>query len=347
MKARLACALLLVGCAEGAAPVVPQQTPVAHRNLQALRAEHTQLLKQLADAPASQVDRCSSTAGDCLIQVAEGRGRLVRSMRLNDCSQAADFASKSSCMTGQLEGADQTQALGDYLSLENWCFAQLTACTTAKAGEARQATLEARFAARKQEIEAGAETRAARNAVLLTHARVEYLRATLPPDLTVCEPAATFETCNARVEADQHTLEERLRRDDYDAVATKSNYLALEAAANDCARPELECLADALKPYGVVPESKKIIDRNFDLLAKRQALLAQTSAATGARCISTSQQEQQASIVSAYVAYAHEPVLFFRSQLDKAFLTLHQAQLSCLAAGPKIAPAKQTVAATR
>ncbi|HYP86759.1 MAG TPA: hypothetical protein VEQ59_01360 [Polyangiaceae bacterium] len=347
MKAGLCCALLLLGCAEGAAPVVAQEAPSAHRDLQALRSNHARLLKELADAPAPHVESCTSTSGDCLMQVGEGRSRLVSSLRLNSCDVSLDFTAKSSCIISQLEGPSQSKALGDYLSLENWCFTQLSACTVAKAEEARRATLEARFAARQQELEAAAAVRLAKNAVQLTRARIEYLRSTLPPNINACEPAESAEACNASVEASRQTLEATLRRDEYDLKAATSDYVALEKKADSCGRPELDCLSSALKPYGVVPESRKWIDRNLELLSKRQELLAQTSEATKTHCVAASQQQHQAGIVSAYVAYAHEPVLFFRTQLDKSFLALHQAQVSCLAAGPKTAPLKQTLTATR
>jgi len=281
------------------------------------------------------------------MQVGDGQKRIVSSLRLNACDVSLDFTGKSSCIIDQLQGPSQSKALGDYLALENWCFSQLADCTVAKADEARNATLEARYATRKQELEAATAVRSAKNAVQLTRARVEYLRSTLPPNITACEPAENAETCNAGVEASRHTLDEALRRDDYDAKAATSDYVALEKKADSCGRPELDCLGSALKAYGVVPESRKWIDRNLELLSKRQELLAQTSEATKTHCVAASQQQHQASIVSAYVAYAHEPVLFYRTQLDKSFLALHQAQVSCLAAGPKIATPKQTVTATR
>jgi hypothetical protein len=34
--------------------------------------------------------------------------------------------------------------------------------------------------------------------------------------------------------------------------------------------------------------------------------------------------------VNAYVAYSREAVLYFRVQLDKAFLEMHESQLACL-----------------
>ena len=101
-----------------------------------------------------------------------------------------------------------------------------------------------------------------------------------------------------------------------------------------------------MRSYGV-PESRKWVDRNLGLLSERQDLLARVSLASGNHCVTALQQQHQAGIVSAYVTYVREPVLYFRTQLDKAFLALHQAQVSCLAARPQTSPPQQPVAATR
>jgi hypothetical protein len=346
MKASLACALLLLGCAAGSEELVPREPPLDHRRLQQLRSAHSELLARLAAAPAPHVESCSSTAGDCLIEVAEKRGGLVRSLRLNACEQA-DFPGKSGCITGQLESGGRTRELSDYLALENWCFARLTQCTADTAEQARQAARDARYAARKQELEAASEAQSALGAVLLTRARIEYLRATLPPDAAACPPESDRQACQAGVESARKALDQSLHQDEYDPAAATSSYAALERAEDGCARPELECLSAAMRSYGVVPEARKWVDRNLELLARRQELVTKVSVANAERCVAALQQQHQADIVSAYVAYVHEPVLFYRTQLDKAFLTLHQAQVSCLATRPQTSPAKQAVAVKR
>ena len=309
--------------------------------------EHTELLKLLASAPADQRESCRSTAGDCLLQVAESRGRLVSSLRMSSCEEAPDAEARSSCFSNQLEGGGHTRELTAYFSLENWCFKQLTSCTQTKAEEARIAALDTRFITRKQAMEAAPEARAARSAVLLGRARVEYLRASLPPDASICQRDAAFESCHARVEADRHALDERLHQDDQDATATSSSYVAIEQAEASCGQPELDCLSSSLSSYGVYPESRKWVERNLALLAERQQLLSSVDDEGRDRCIAQAQGQQQAEIVSAYVAYVRQPVLYFRVQLDKSFLALHQAEVSCLGATRKRQPAAQAVAATR
>jgi hypothetical protein len=345
MKPSFACVFLVVGCATTSETAAPQPDASAHRRLQQLSAKHDELLKLLADAPAAHVEICRSTAGDCLFQVGDSRSRLVGELRLSACDESESFASKSRCVTNQLQGAGRTHQLGEYLALENWCFSQLTACTAEKADAAGRATLEALAAARKQELESTPGAQAARSAVAATRARIEYLRATLPPDVAACKPEAEVAACNSRVESARTALDDSLSRDDYAPSAAADRYVAIGRMEDDCSRPELECLTSIVRSYGVFPESRKWVERNLELLGKRQELAARVSPANGARCVTALQQEHQAGIVSAYVAYAREPVLYFRTQLDKAFLALHQAQVGCLAARPSISPAKPAVAA--
>jgi hypothetical protein len=344
MKPIHAYALLLVGCATTSEVTVPQEDPSSHRRVQEQSTLHKELLERLADAPAAHVESCRSTAGDCLFQISDRRSQLVSRLRLNACEDSDDFQSKSRCFVSQLEKSAPRE-LGDYLAAENWCFKQLTDCTTEKAEAASRATLEALAAARMQEVEAAPAAQAARSEALATRARIVYLRATLPPDVAACAPDAEAKACGARVEDARQALDESLRRDDYAPSTAASSYVALQGLEASCVRPELTCLSSLVRSYGVFPESRKWVDRNLELLGKRQELVARVSPENGERCLSEQQQQHQANIVSAYVVYVREPVLYFRTQLDKAFLTLHQAQVSCLQAKPQNQRSKPAVAA--
>jgi len=345
MKPSLAYALLLVGCAATSETVTPHQDASTHQRVEKERQQHAKLLQRLTDAPAAHVESCRSTAGDCLFQVADNRSRLVSRLRLNGCEDRDDFKDKSSCVIGQLESTGSSRELAECLSVENWCFSQLTSCTAEKADAASRATLEALVVTRRQELEAAAAAQAARSAVLAARARVEYLRATLPPDVAGCAPDAERAACTARVEEAAKSLDESLRRDDYAAATAGASYVALQGMEEACVRPELECLSSLVRSYGVFPESRKWVERNLELLGKRQDLIARLGAGSSSGCVSGPQQAHQADIVSAYVAYVREPVLYFRTQLDKAFLSLHQEQVSCLSVKTARATAKPTVTA--
>lgn len=347
MKASLVLSLLLMGCAADGASVPKTDAADAHRRLERTRTEHTALLEQLANAPAAQLESCRATSGDCLLQVAESRGRLVSGLRLDPCTSAETPEKKSGCVTAQLEGAGHDRELTDYYSLESWCFKQLTRCTQHQAEAARTAALDARFVIRKSELERKPEAVTARGAVQLAHARIEYLRATLPPNTDVCAPEPSVESCKTRAEAARKSVDERLRQDSLDDAAALQSYVAAQNDEASCSQPEIECLSGALASYGVFPESRKYVDRNLALLSERQGLLGQVSEEAGQHCLASSQKQHQGDIVAAYVAYAREQVLYFRMQLDKSFLDLHQDEVTCLRAGRKTAPATQAVATKR
>lgn len=347
MKARLLCALLLVGCGAQVAESGPREAPTDHLRLERATTEHNQLLEKLANAAEPQLESCRFSSGDCLLQVAESRGQLVSRLGLNACEEVDALPGKSRCITQQLEtGTGHGRELLAYVSLENWCFKQLTACVVAKAEEAQKAVVDARFSARKQALEQASESVAARRELKLALSRIDYLRSTLPPDAAVCARGASYDSCLEQVEAGRRSLDERLYRDDFQPASAVESYVALQRSEAACERPELDCLSSALGGFGVYPESRKWVDRNFSLLAEREKLLSQVSQETGQRCVSDSRRDHQAGIVSAYVAYVHEPVLYFRTQLDKAFLELHQAQVTCLSQNRKAPRPSAVVAAS-
>lgn len=344
MRTRLALAFLLLGCAPESVQPQPAEGADAHRRLQGIRTEHEALTKQLASAPADHLESCRSTSGDCLLQVAEQRGRLVSEFRLSSCDSADTPESKSSCVTQQLEGGGHSRELAEYYSLESWCMKQLSACTVAKAEQAKKDALDERQLARQQAAERTAEGLAASSGVQLIKARIEYVRATLPPSVDVCAPQASADACHERVENERKAFQESLRSESYDEKAATGAYVSLAHSEVSCSQPELDCLSEALSNYGVFPEARKLVNRNLSLLGDRQKLLGQVSSEAGQHCLASAQKQRQAGIVSAYVAYAREPVLYFRMQLDKAFSELHQDEINCLSAGRKTSPAVQAVA---
>lgn len=338
--------LFLLGCAEGT-PVATSSGAGEHRKLEQAKNEHAALVKQLSEAPADHVASCKLTAGDCTLQVAEERSRLVSALRLDPCESAPDSEAKSTCIVAQLAPANREHELTDYLSLESWCLGKLTACVASKADEDRVAALDARYAGRKRELENAPGSVKARGAVALTRARVEYLRATLPPNTTgVCKPDANVESCLAPIKSEQAALLASMKTDGYDAKAALETYASTQQAEAACGKPELDCLSGILSSYGVYPESRKWVDRNLDLLSQRQDLLGQVSDDAKTRCVASAQKEMQSEIVSSYVAYVRQPVLFFRMQLDKSFMKLHESEVGCLQARAKAMPQKGAVAVT-
>jgi hypothetical protein len=250
-----------------------------------------------------------------------------------------ELGAKSRCIMAQLSGPSHRGEVTEYYTFENWCMNKIVACTSERAEQSRLAALEDRFAQRKQQLELSAEGVGAWNEVELVRAKVEYLRSSLPPKAAgVCAPSPELEQCEARFEAEQKALEVRLRQDDFDAKRAVSDYAAAKLAEAGCQQPELECLSSAVGSYGVYPEARKWVDRNLALLAQRQKLSSVVSAEAQGECLAEPQQTHQSRIVDAYATYSHQTVLFFRIQLDQAFISLHEAQVGCLTAKAKAAP---------
>jgi hypothetical protein len=328
------------GCGGAAAPAADGAE--LQQRLQKVASEHAESSKKLASVPPAHRAECETTAGDCLLQVAERRDKLVGAHRLSSCEHFTDTDGKARCITNQLTGRGRPSDAADYYELANWCLSKVVSCTSERAEQARLAALETRFQTRKQELETSAEGVNAWNNVELVHAKVEYLRSTLPPQAsTICEPEPSLASCQARFQTAEKALHEQLRRDDYDVKAAISGYAAVKQIEAGCEEPELECLSSAVASYGVFPEARKWVDRNLALLTQRQALTSLVSADAQSECLANPQQAHQPRIVEAYVTYSRETVLFFRMQLDKAFLSMHEAQVRCLDTRSKAAPRAQ------
>ena len=321
------------GCAS-ADPVVASDGASEQHRLQKVRSEHDELLSHLGQAPPEDVASCKLNAGDCLLQMSESRAQLVKTNRLDPCEAQPDPETKAACVTKQLDDGRHVSQLSSYYALENWCLGKLMACTRTRAEEARLAVLDQRFEVRKQSLEALPAATTARSNVELTRAKIGYLRTSLPPNGSEqCQ--ADADACRARVAAGQKALDEQLRKDDYTPDAGLQQYEALKQLDASCDAPELSCLSSALAKYGVLPEARKLVDRNLALLAQRQQLASRLPEPESSECVTGPQLAYQSEIVAAYVPYVREPVLYFRMQLDKAFLALHQAQISCLSSKRK------------
>jgi hypothetical protein len=331
---------LCSGCGGAASPTADGAD--VQRRLEKVASEHAETNKKLASVPPSHRTECETTAGDCLLQVAESRDKLVSAHSLNSCEHFTDIDDRARCITKQLTERGHSSKAADYYTLANWCLAKVVSCTAGRAEQARLAALEERFLTRKREVETSLEGVNAWNSVELVHAKVEYLRSTLPPKAAaVCEPAPSAAACHERFQGAEKALHEQLRRDDYDVKGAISGYAATKQIEASCEEPELECLSAAVASYGVFPEARKWVDRNLAMLTERQALAKLVSAEAQTECFANPQQAHQPRIVEAYATYARETVLFFRMQLDKAFLSMHEAQVRCLSTRSKAAPAAQ------
>ena len=330
---------MATGCA-ATGTVESPATAAAKRRVQQVTAEHADVAKRLSTVPTADRSQCEASEGDCLLQASELRGTLVSRYSLNSCDAMNQQDAKARCILGQLSEPGHRGEVTEYYAFENWCMNKILACTAGRAEQARLVALEQRFMQRRQQAELSAESIHAWNEVELARSKVDYLRLSLPPRAAgLCTPLPEREQCEARCEAEQKALDIRLRQDVYDAKRAVTDYAAAKLAEAGCERPELECLSSAVNSYGVFPEARKWVDRNLALLTQRQALSSAVSAEAQGECLADLQQAHQARIVDAYTTYSHQTVLYFRIQLDQAFISLYEAQVGCLTGQLKVAPA--------
>lgn len=328
---------LAAGCAAGNADGAASD-PQAESRLQVVTAKYEELGKTLAAVPGEDRAQCELTAGDCLVLLDERRDKLVRKSASGSCEALPEAERQERCFTRHLSLQGKHHEATEYYEFANWCLDKVVACTAERAEAARLAALEQRFEERRQTIETSPDGLKSWNAVELTRARIEYLRSTLPPSAAeVCQPQAEADTCQQRFGDAEQAFHALLRPDDFDAGQALRAYAEAKTIEAGCVRPELECLSSAVASYGVFPESRKWVDQNFSLLAERQELFSRAAADVQSACLLDPAMEHQPRIVSAYAVYVKQPVLFFRAQLDKAFMALHRAQVQCLSERGKVA----------
>jgi hypothetical protein len=221
--------------------------------------------------------------------------------------------------------------LSAFYSNDTACMRTVLACTDKLEENAARAAVEVRAGERRRALTALPRGAAADNLAGSDQAKTEYLRATLPPSQrTACEPGDDVATCTRAAATDRKRIDAELLKEDYDPEVALGLLEQFAKGNSLCQTPEIACLSKTLETQGLYPEAKQWVARNFALLERRQELSATVSQRSRARCLTGASNEHQAHIVSAYVAYAHEPVLYFRMELDKAFLVMHEAQITCL-----------------
>jgi hypothetical protein len=222
----------------------------------------------------------------------------------------------------------------EYFAFDNWCMKKQLVCTAKlevkASGEERLATAQRR----RDELARLAENVRAENEAASGTDKVGYLRLSLPPDAQgLCSDDEEVAGCLKQAEGRVHELDRQLLVDQsaYDVKRASELYRKAKNQEASCYAIELRCLVDGLGPrYGVYPESKKWIDKNFALLEQRRQLQNKLPFEVGLACIDDTAAARQDAVVDAYQQYSNETVLFFTVRLHKTFATLHEEQIRCL-----------------
>lgn len=306
-----------------------------HASLDEARKKRDHVVQRLEKVNRDDREQCEFSAGDCIVLVGERRERLAADHGLS-CGAQVPPAQRSACIADGLRAAGKPALAKDFYAFEAWCADRVLACTADREEKAALAVREQKRDARKREVVSSNEGARAWNAVETARAKVQYLESTLPPNAeNDCAEAAN--SCPEKVASAEAAFDAEVSREDadFDLARATAAYVEARSVEESCEAPVLECLTAALAPYGMFPQSQNLLDRNFALLKKRQELTRGVAPDAQADCLTSPSADHQDKIVAAFTQYAQEPVLYFRMQLEKAFVAMHQAQVACLASQPK------------
>ena len=292
---------------------------------------HTALAGQLAAVSHDELLHCQTTAGDCLISVAERRDELVGKHYLNSCRDP-EPEKQGSCIAHELEQRGLVADLASFYEMENWCSRELLECTAALASDATHQAARKRIQDRRAQIEADPKSVAAASEPEFVKDKLAFVRSTLPPPAQAACTAEAKAACSGALNAPRAQFEAELAKDSpaYDPERALALYAALHQAEADCHAPELTCLTGLLSQYGATPESGKLLQQNLNLLTKQQQTRLRIDADAAEQCLSAGVTQFGDRIVSAYQTYARDSGAVPFVRLQKAFLGMHQVQLDCL-----------------
>lgn len=325
--------VLLSHCASQAA--APPPDPKAQSQLAGQQKRREALQATFKEAPALSRQRCELSAGDCRMEVTEGRDKMLRDHSTAKCRAASDSDAEADCVSAELVAAGKADVANEYYRLQTWCLEMLVSCTAKLADDAVAAAQRTELENRKQRIESARSGIAARAQLTFAVERVAYLRALLPvASDTVCAEHRDVDSCEKKASELGAELDAELEKSDasYDQRKATSLYEASHAARAECRNPEAECLTKKLDSYGGTAETRRYLADTLKSLARRQELVVEMGAETAEPCLNSGVQQYQTRIVEDYRRFAREPVLFFQAQLHRDFRGMYEAQVGCLKA---------------
>jgi hypothetical protein len=320
------------------AACVPQQAEPVRDNAQKLQELKTVLQQRdahLADwskAPEAAREACELLAGDCKMQVGEQRESFINAHSVPQCRNP-NLDVEARCVADELLKRGSVGSAIEYYAADVWCWNQLLACLEDRGQRAKRDAETANVAARRKAVEESAKGRAQRARAGVVPEKIKYLRATLPPDAeSECSDLKPDETSQAAATRKREELDQELQKPDGKFEATRAAKLYEEITTKEAAvhLPELDCLLSRLPRFGETPETRKWLDRNFQILEQRQRLVDDLGTPAADHCREEATTSHQAEIIRTYTAYVREPVLFFRMQLHRTFHAFHESQIRCL-----------------
>jgi len=314
--------------------------PEAAKQYSAAVVVRDELQAKLTGATSEDRQFCETKAGDCRTQVIDKRDEMLSSHRVPLCREQPNTESEARCVIETLTKQGTPEPATEYVKADIWCLEKITKCIAQHQQDVAADSRLAVIRQRRNAIESGAQGVVWRSRVASASEKIKYIRATLPPDADgECQQVSQNTDCEASIKQTSTELDGELAKPEgeFDQKKASKVYEHLTKVQASCYEPELKCLNKSLSKYGETTETRRWLQKNFDLLEKRQRLIEKTGDSESTPCIDSGVASHQADIIQSYKAYVHDPVLFFRTQLHRSFLAMHKAQIDCLsgAAGDK------------
>jgi hypothetical protein len=330
------CAVALSGCSAAATNTATGSTSSV-TELKAAFNELDQRRAQFAKAPPEHQQACEIDVGDCRLTVNEKREKLIQNRGRVNC-RTQDPEREARCIAEEMLGREDLTLALEFYNADIWCHDQLIACITKQASKAVTDSVTAQANKRRLDLEQSKDGIAERARGSFAAEKVKYIRATLPPEAEGdCEDVKTTDRCveSAREKESEYLKEFDKSESDYHFETAKRLLSNLNQAEAACYKPEIDCLLARLPKYGETKDTIPALEKNFALLEQRQRWFVKLGPEYAQHCIDEGTTAHQPEIIRSYLAYVREPVLFFRRQLHRAFLTMHQAQVDCLKSTPQ------------
>lgn len=329
----LAC-VILAACA-GTRETTPVRDPEAAKQFGEAVAKRDKALAVWEGAKAEERQYCETKAGDCKLQVGDQRDELISAHSVPVCRTQPDSDHEASCIVEELKKRGDSGAATKYIKSDLWCLEKLTQCIAKHQEEQAEDARTTRIAQRRSNLELSPQGVAWRSRVAAASEKIKYIRATLPPDADgECQQIAEDNSCEVAINKQNAQLEAEFAKTEkeYDQKKAAKVYEELTKLEASCYEPELKCLSKSVSKYGETNESRKWLQRNFDIIDKRQRLIEKAGNGAATPCLDSAVASHSAEIVQSYRAYVREPVLFFRTQLHRSFFAMHKDQIDCLGA---------------
>jgi hypothetical protein len=328
----LLASFLLAACAT-ARETKPVQDPQVVKQFNEVMAQRAAVLARWDGVKPDDRQFCETKAGDCRMQVTDQRDELISSNPIPQCRTQPDSDSEVRCIVDELAKRGTPEQGVKFVKADLWCLEKLVQCVAKHQESVAEDQRQARIVQRRNDVEVSAQGVAWRSRVAAASEKVKYIRATLPPDADgECQQVSENTDCDTTIQRHTAQFEGELAKTDGDYDPKKASHLyeQLTKVQASCYEPELKCLAKSVSKYGETNESRRWLQRNFDLLDKRQRLIEKCGDSAATPCLESAQASHQAEIVQSYRAYVREPVLFFRTQLHRSFFAMHKSQVDCL-----------------